>query len=103
MDLIDTPEKIEKFNEKCTKICDLSNKIFDIGLNYEPIKIEEPKVMNSWYRAYQREAEDQMRRKFYQLFKVLSRSRISRPAPPFITIEVIFNMLDDVLNKLQKY
>lgn len=98
-----TSEQIEYFNNQCSKIVKLANNIFKLNLDYEQIELEEPQTFNSWYSAYEREATEQIRDKFYELFSKLSNSHITRPAAPFATVQYIFNTIDNTLNKLQKY
>ena len=98
-----TTEQIEYFNNQCSKIVKLANNIFNLNLNYEPIELDEPATFNSWYSAYEREATEQIRDKFYELFNQLSNSHITRPVAPFATVQYIFNTVDNTLNKLQKY
>lgn len=98
-----TTEQIEYFNNQCSKIVKLANNIFNLNLDYEQIELEEPQTFNSWYSAYEREATEQIRDKFYELFNQLSNSHITRPAAPFATTQYIFNTLDNTLTKLQKY
>ena len=98
-----TSEQIDYFNHQCSKIVKLANSIFNLNLDYEQIELEEPSTFNSWYSAYEREATEQIRDKFYELFSKLSNSHITRPATPFATVQYIFNTIDNTLNKLQKY
>lgn len=97
-----TAEQIDYFNNQCSQIVKLANNIFNLNLNYEPIELDEPATFNSWYSAYEREATEQIRDKFYELFNKLSNSHITRPAAP-ATTQYIFNTVDNTLNKLQKY
>lgn len=98
-----TSEQIDYFNHQCSKIVKLANNIFNLNLDYEQIELEEPSAFNSWYSAYEREATEQIRDKFYELFSKLSNSHITRPAAPFATVQYIFNTVDNTLAKLQKY
>lgn len=98
-----TSEQIDYFNHQCSKIVKLANNIFKLNLDYEQIELEEPLTFNSWYSAYEREATEQIRDKFYELFSKLSNSHITRQAAPFATVQYIFNTIDNTLNKLQKY
>jgi hypothetical protein len=66
-----TAEQIDYFNNQCSQIVKLANNIFNLNLNYEPIELDEPATFNSWYSAYEREATEQIRDKFYELFNKL--------------------------------
>ena len=98
-----TSEQIDYFNHQCSKIVKLANNIFNLNLDYEQIELEEPSTFNSWYSAYEREATEQIRDKFYELFSKLSNNHITRSAAPFATVQYIFNTVDNTLTKLQKY
>lgn len=98
-----TAEQIDYFNNTCSEIVKLSNKVFNLNLNYEQIELDEPATFNSWYSAYEREAIEQIRDKFYELFSKLSNSHITLPPAPFATTQYIFSTIDNTLTKLQKY
>lgn len=98
-----TAEQINYFNNICSEIVKLSNKVFNLNLKFDPIELDEPSTFNSWYSAYEREATEQIRDKFYELFNQLSNSHITRPAAPFATTQYIFNTITATLTKLQKY
>lgn len=98
-----TQKQIDYFNNTCSEIVKLSNKVFNLNLKFDPIDEQEPEAYNSWYSAYVRDVAEQMKSKFYGLFKNLESAHIVKPVPSFVTLDEICEIITATLNKLQKY
>lgn len=99
-----TEDKIEFFNQSLAVIKERVKHVFGLDILIEPIMLTPPDRYDSFMRAYEEHATQQLTQKSLTLFKILRSQNIfnyqgSSPMPWSNTRSA----LTDIISKLQKY
>lgn len=100
---METPEQIEYFNQSAKEITVKVKRIFGVDVKTDPITLKAPEKFDSFMRAYEVQAENQLTEKAAKLYQSLKRQNIVKGEYSLTSWDSIKRFLDDTTSKLQKY
>lgn len=100
---METPEEIDYFNESTKEITTKVKQFFGVDIKTDPITLKAPEKYNSFMRAYEVQAANQLTEKAAKLYQSLKRQNIVKGEYSLASWESIKQFLDDTTAKLEKY